>query len=321
VIIHTFSPPWLVNRLLSRAQVEVAIIIDGFPQDGNEHLMDIYATTNPNDGGYYWQTSVWNYRDTFASEDREIVVIPYGQACKQINFASGMICTLRIDLNVTGADVYNVGVTTNYIPESCQSESNCENIHWSDPSKRCCLYDAYDAQELGRSCKTALENQAKSDANSILGENSACRSEVYIFNMTNKAAATIVGITLSLVILTMAVSCIYVIQVSESRKAAIKRFLYKKSPLHVIAGRSNVTGGDDDYDNTQYERLTTQLVSASKLDRKFGGIIPSSIQIDVENNFFVKRFTGRASGDAALASSANNIANTPSHGENNNELM
>jgi hypothetical protein len=177
-------------------------------------------------------------------------------------------------------------------------------------------------QELGHFCKTTLENEAMSDANSILGENSACRSEVYIINMTNKSAATVVGITLSLVILAVAASCVYVVQVSERRKAAIKR-LCKKSPLHAIAGRLNGTGGDDDYDSTQYESLTTQLVNESKLDHKFGGMLPSSIQMafDVDNNFFVKRFTGGASGDDALTSSANNIANTPSHGENNNELV
>ena len=123
--------------------------------------MDIYVTTNPTGfWSYYWLTSEWHFDDMISDMGREILVILHGDACKQLSTSTP--CTLTIDLNVTGSDVYNVMATTSFIPEVCQAEMACD-MRWADPRKRCCIYDAYQRDDLLASCVSALEAQAASN--------------------------------------------------------------------------------------------------------------------------------------------------------------
>ena len=144
--------------------------------------MDIYATTNPaGSGSYYWQTSEWYFDDMISDMGREILVIPYRDACKQLNSATP--CTLTIDLNVTGLDVYNVMVTTSYIPELCQAELICD-MAWADPRKQCCFYDAYynEIDNLGDPCVAGEAKQAANDTVLLSVSSSPSKKELFLMN-------------------------------------------------------------------------------------------------------------------------------------------
>ena len=239
--------------------VEVAFIVDGFPQDG-QHLMNINATTNPPGDTYYGVENTWHYDDTFANDEREILVIGYGQGCKQ--YSAGQECILRIDLYVTGKDVYNVEVTTRYIPEVCQREMACD-MRWNHPKKRCCLYDAYQNEQLDESCVNALKSQAQQDVNSILGEESDCRAKKEII-IEKEPRGKLWGVILALSCIgtvVLCTCCLYVVKVSEKRKMFIRLGLRSGEVVD--------------------SNLRDQLLLDSKLDSKFGGILPGEVRVDI----------------------------------------
>ena len=192
--------------------------VDGFPQDGGLHLMDIYATTNPEGSGtYYWLTAEWTFDDMVSDMGREILVIPYGDACKQLPAATP--CILTIDVNVTGLDVYNVMITTSYIPEVCQAEMACD-MGWADPKKKCCLYDAYQRGDLEASCVSALDSQAASNPFGVIGSSSTCIPAPEK-NSSNAVVITLIVVfsSVSLVFLSCLIwRCRRVLKVSEARR-------------------------------------------------------------------------------------------------------
>ncbi|GMH70860.1 hypothetical protein TrST_g2628 [Triparma strigata] len=263
---------------------EIAFIVDGFPQDGGEHLMDIYATTNPDDSGYYWETSKWHFDDMSASQDREILVIPRGQACQQLTPSQS--CKLRIDLNVTGMDMYSILLTTKYVPEECQScdfECACGDIEWNDPQKRCCLHEAYysNQNDLMSECVGALEEQARTNPSGVIGLSTDCYSSAP--DKTNgkgdgdvgKNAGMAVGFGISALLLAFCV--LRVVKISENRKKVIAMFRQK---FQDKGGSLN-------------EDFTEELLADSKLESSFGGILPSTlnfatnseqVQVHVMNN-------------------------------------
>ena len=255
--------------------LELAFIVDGFPQDG-QHLMDIYATTAPPgtaEGDPYWLAYEWHFLDVAQSQDREILVIPGGSACKRINFAEED-CILFISLNVTGSDVYNVELTTNYTPESCQVEKACAGLDWSGEKKRCCLYDAWEegGEVLGGTCRADLEAQAAANPKSILGEESSCfiRRGAAALAPENPGGAS-AGVVALLVVtaLLLLSACAYVVRVSEKRRELVKK------------GFLNVGSNNPLHSGVPEDLKESLLYKDAKMDSHLGGMVPSQMRVGV----------------------------------------
>ncbi|GMH62698.1 hypothetical protein TL16_g03532 [Triparma laevis f. inornata] len=247
---------------------EIAFIVDGFPQDNGEHLMDIYATTNPDDSGYYWENSVWHFDDMKSDEDREILVIPRGQACQQLTPSQS--CKLTIDLNVTGMDMYSIILSTKYVPELCQKcdfDCACGNMEWNDPQKRCCLHEAYynDKTSIMTECVSALEEQARTNPYGVVGSDTDCYSSAPEKTRPISSAGKTAGISMGFGVLALllTVCVIRVIKISENRKRLIAMFQDK------ISNDKGKSLSDSDF--------TEQLLADSKLESSFGGILPSTL--------------------------------------------